>query len=74
MSSPQSTTSKKKTKLDIGLLHAKLHRPYGVFATIRAHDLWRDVGITQSINLFCTTCKIMIILAHARGKIRESKV
>ena len=45
-----------------------------VFATIRAHGLWRDVNITQSIDPFCTTCKIMTISAHARGKSRDSKV
>ena len=74
MSPPQSITSKKNTKLDTGLLHTRLHRLDGVFATIRAHVLWRDVDITQSIDPFYTTCKIMTIPAHARDKITESKV
>ena len=74
MSLPQSATSKKKTKLVKGLLHARLHGPDSVFATIGAHDLWRDVDITQTIDTFYTTCKIMIIPAHVRDKIRESKV
>ena len=73
--SPKSTNSiKKKLKIDAGLLHARLHRPDGVFATIRAHDLWRDVDITQSIDPLCTTCKIMSIPAHVREKARESRV
>ena len=38
------------------------------------HDLWRDVDIIQSIDPLCTTCKIMSIPAHARGKARESRV
>gem|GEM_PF-2876143 len=67
-------TSTKKTKVDTGLLHARLHRPDGVLATIRAHDLWRDVEVTQGIDPLCTSCKIMTIPAHARGKPRESTV
>ena len=59
--------------MDTGLLHTRLHRPDSVFATIGARDLWRDVDITQSIDPFCTTGKIMTIPAHIRGKIRESK-
>ena len=73
-SSQQNKGLKNKMKLDTGLLHNRLHRPAGVLATIRAHDLWRDVDITQSIDPLCTTCKIMSIPAHARGKARGSKV
>ena len=51
-----------------------MDRPDGVLATIRAHDLWRDVDITQSIDPLCTTCKIMSIQAHVRGKARGSRV
>ena len=67
VSPQQLTTPKKKTNLDTGLLHAMLHRSDGVFVTIRTHDLWRDVNITQSIDPFYTTCKIMTIPTHARG-------
>ena len=42
-SSKQNEVTTKRMKIDTGLLHNRLHRPDGVFATIRAHDLWRDV-------------------------------
>ena len=42
-SSKQNEVTRKRMKIDTGLLHDRLHRPDGVFATIRAHDLWRDV-------------------------------
>ena len=69
-SSKQNEVTRKRMKIDTGLLYDRLHRPDGVFATIRAHDLWRDVDIIQSIDPLCTTCKIMSIPAHAR----ESRV
>ena len=69
-SSKQNEVTRKRIKVDTGLLHDRSLRPDGVFATIRAHDLWRDVDIIQSIGPLCTTCKIMSILAHARSKAR----
>ena len=56
-SSQQNIGLKNKMKIDTGLLHNRLHRPAGVLATIRAHDLWRDVDITQSIDPLCTDRK-----------------
>ena len=73
-SSKQNEVTRKRMKVDTGLLHDRLHRPDGVLATIRAHDLWRDVDIIQSIDPLCTTCKIMSIPAHVRGEARESRV
>ena len=45
-------------KIDTGLLHDRLHRPDGVFATIRAHYLWRDVDIIQNIDPFLPLAKL----------------
>ena len=64
----------KKTKINTNVLHDRLHRPDGVLATIQAHNLWRDVEVTQGIDHMCTSCKIMTIPAHARGKTRKSQV
>ena len=38
-SSKQSEVTRKRVKIDTGLLHNRLHRPDGVFATIRAHHV-----------------------------------
>ena len=65
---------KKKTNIDTWLIHDRLHSPDYTFATIQAHELWRDVDITQEIDPLCTICTIMSISAHARGKIRESRI
>ena len=64
----------KRIKINTNILHERLHRPDGVLATIQAHNLWRDVDITQGIDNMCTSCKIMTIPAHARGKLRTSIV
>ena len=64
----------KRIKINTNILHDQLHRPDGVLATIQAHSLWRDVDITQGIDNMCTSCKIMTIPAHARGKTRTSIV
>ena len=60
-SSKQNEITRKRIKIDTGLLYDRLHRSDGVLALIRAHDLWRDVDITQSIDPLCITCKIMSI-------------
>ena len=57
----------KRTKINTNILHEQLHRSDGVLAIIQAHNLWRDVEITQGIDNMCTPCKIMTIPAHARG-------
>ena len=49
-SSKQNEILRNRIKTDTGFLHDRLHRPDGVLATIRAHDPWRDVDITQSID------------------------
>ena len=73
--SPQPTEMiRKKMRIDIGLLHSRLHRQNGVSAITGAHDLWRDAGITQSIDPLYTTYKIILIPVHSRGKIRESRI
>ena len=61
---------KHQTKIDTNLLHDRFHRSDGVFATIRAHNFWRDVDITQGFNSICTSCKIMTIPATSREKSR----
>ena len=64
----------KRIKINTNILHERLHRPDGVLATIQAHNLWRDVDITPGIDNMCTSCKIMTIPAHSRGKPRTSIV
>ena len=46
----------------------------GIIATIKAHDLWNDVDVTQGTDLVCTSCKIMSIPWRSRGKKREPQV
>ena len=64
----------KKIKITTNTLHDRLHRSDGVLATVQAHNLWRDAEVTQGIDTICTSCKIMTIPAHARGKSRTSIV
>ena len=42
--------------------------------TIKAHDLWNDVEVTQGTNFVCTSCKIMSIPSSSRETKRESQV
>ena len=60
---------KHKTNIDTNLLHDRFHRSDGGFATIRAHNLWRDVNITQGFNSNCASYKIMTTPATSRGKL-----
>ena len=73
MTPQQTETIRKKMRIETGFLRENLHRQDGVFVTIRAHDPWKDVDITQSIDPLCITCKIMPILEHARVKARGSR-
>ena len=49
-SSKQNEVTRKRMKIDTWLLHDRFHRPDGVFATKRAHDIWRDVAKTFGWN------------------------
>ena len=64
----------KKVKLSTNILHDRFHRSDGALATVKAHDLWKDVQIIPGIDSLCTSCKIMTIPASARGKSRNSQV
>ena len=68
------TTDKHTIKINTNFLHDQFHHLHGVFATIQAHNLWRDVNIMQGLNSLCTSCKIMTISATSRGKSRKSIV
>ena len=70
----QNQTSYKKVKISTDILPNRLHRPDGVLATIRAHNLWRDVDIIQGTDKLCTSCKIMSIPAASQGQTCTSKV
>ena len=63
----------KKIKLNTNVLHDRFHRSEGALATIKAHDLWKDVQITPGVDSICTSCKIMTIPAAARRKTRNSQ-
>ena len=67
-------SSYNKVKVSTDILHNRLHRPDGVLATIRAHNLWRDVDVVQGTDKMCTSCKIMSIPATSRGQNRTSQV
>ena len=59
---------KKKAKISTNILHDRFHKSDGAIATIKAHNLWEDVNITQGNDSVCTSCKIMTIPSHSRGK------
>ena len=63
-----------KYKLSTEILHSRLHRSHGAFATVKAHNLWLDVDITQGTDQLCTSCKMMSIPAASRRKTRTSHV
>ena len=63
-----------KVKIDMNKIHNRFHRSEGAIATIRAHDLWEDVEVTEGIDNICTSCKIMTIPAASRRKTRSSTV
>ena len=69
---PQNETTKQKARINTNLIHNRFHRSDGAIATIRAHDLWDDVQVVDGIVTLYTSCKIMTILAHARGKGRNA--
>ena len=69
---PNSGTNKRK--LDTNILHDRFHRSDGALATIKAHDLWRDISTVQGYDSICTSCKIITIPASARGKRRDTQV
>ena len=54
------------------MLHDRFHRSDGAIATIKAHNLWEDVNITQGNDSVCPSCKILTIPSHSRGKERNS--
>ena len=60
----EAEISKKTINTDV--LHDRFHRSAGALATIKAHNLWRDVEIIQGNDSVCTSCKIMSIPATAR--------
>ena len=64
-----------KTKINTNIIHSRFHRSDGAIATsIKAHDLWNDVEVTQGNDFVCTSCKIMSISSGSRGKKRNSEV
>ena len=65
---------KPKNKINANIIHSRFHRSDGAIATIKAHDLWNDVEVTQGIDFVCTSCKIMSIPSSSRGKRRESQI
>ena len=65
---------KKRFKTKINTKHSRFHRSDGAIATIKAHDLWNGVEVTQGTDFVCTSCKIMTIPSSSRGKKRESQV
>ena len=69
---PSNEIIRQKIKINTNLIHNRFHRSKGAIATIRSHDLWDDVQIVHGIYTLCTSCKIMTIPAHARGKERNS--
>ena len=69
-----SNISTSKIKIDMNKIHDRFHRSEGAIATICAHDLWKDVEITEGIDNVCTSCKIMTIPAASRRKTRSSTV
>ena len=67
-------TANRKLQISTDILHSQLHRSHGALATIKAHNLWHDVNITQGSDQLCTSCKIMSIPAASRRKHRTSHV
>ena len=63
-----------KTKINTNIIHSRFHRSDCAIATIKAHDLWNDVKVTQGTDFVCTSCKIMPIPSSSRGKKRKSQV
>ena len=43
-----------KTKMNTNIIHSRFHRSAAAIATIKAHDLWNDVEVTQGTDLVCT--------------------
>ena len=68
-----NSKSYKKIKLSTNVLHDRFHRSDGALATIKVHDLWKDVYITPRNDSICTSCKIMTLPAASRGKTRNSQ-
>ena len=58
----------KKAKISTNVLYDRFHRSDGAIATIKAHNLWKDVNIKQGNDSVCTSCKIMTMPSHYRGK------
>ena len=46
----------------------------GAIGTIRDHYLWDDAQAVDGIDTPCTSCKIITIPAHTRGKERNSTI
>ena len=63
-----------KTKINTNIIHSRFRRSDGAIATIKVHDLWNDVEVTQGTDFVCTSCKIMTMPSNSRGKKRESQV
>ena len=55
-----------KTKINTNIIHSRFHRSDGAIATIKAHDLWNDVEVTQGNDFVCTSCKIMSIPSSSK--------
>ena len=69
---PTTDQTKDMVKINMNKIHERFHRSEGAIATIRAHNLWNDVEITDGIDHICTSCKTMTIPAASRGKSRSS--
>ncbi len=65
---------KPKREINANIIHSRFHQSDGAFATIKAHDLWNDVEVTQGTDFVYTYCKIMPIPSSSREKKRESQV
>jgi len=61
-----------KKRISSDIVHLIFHKPQGVFATISSEQLWEDVKIIPTIDLFCTSCKITSIPHASRRKTRPS--